>query len=141
MEDTGLQKAGAVASNLASFLLWYPQGNQAQLASPADVILIHRKLLEFCQLEGVVQAGDATCSRAGVFSVTTIRGQSIHADVFHRPAGNVDVILLATPSRGSILSSAEGICEFSATCIPCEPWAPKAFFQHVPVTLINTGTS
>lgn len=88
VEDTGLQKAGAVASDIASFLLWYLQGNQAQLASPANVILIHQKLLEFCQLEGV-RAGKR-CVLKLTFSVTAVRGQPIHADVFHRPAGKVD---------------------------------------------------
>lgn len=52
-----------MASDIASFLLWYLQGNEAQLASPANVILIYQNLLEFCQLEGVlVQAGDVLSS-------------------------------------------------------------------------------
>lgn len=114
MEDAGLRKAGAVASNIASFLLWYLQGNQAQLASPGNETLIHGQLLEFCQLEGVpVWASDEN-AQAGVF-VATVRGRPIRVDIFHRPAGNSDPcsFIGSTLQKLDPRSSAEGICELS----------------------------
>lgn len=79
-------------------------------------------------------------SQAGIF-VTAIRGQPIHGDVFHRPAGKVD----QRNFIGSTLQKLDprlhgrdlGIQLPLVFC--AEPLTPNVFLQRVPVTLINIG--
>lgn len=103
-----------MASDIASFLLWYLQGNEAQLASPANVILIHQKLLEFCQLEGGAGAGGRRALKLAFF-VTAVRGQPIHADVFHRPVRFYWQHLAETRSSALL----KGSVNSAATCVLC----------------------
>lgn len=126
-----MRKAGAVASNIASFLLWYLQGNQAQLASPANVTLIHRQLLEFCQLEGApVWASDEN-TQAGVF-VAAVRGRPIRVDVFHRPAGNSDPCSFIGSTLQRLDPQLRGSASSAATCILCGAAESQSVFTACP---------